>query len=73
MIWEYLLLAVILAWAVYFLWRTFFKKKGCSCTSCPLSKEDGCASPGLGDLRQLTEDGRRITEDGGRKTDNGRQ
>ncbi len=42
--WEYLVLAVILGWAVYRLWRTFVQKKGCSCSSCP-SAGKSCCSP----------------------------
>jgi len=57
MIWEYLILAAVLAWAVYYLWRTFLKKKGCSCGTCPSAKQEGCASQDLGDLRQCPEDG----------------
>ena len=42
MVWEYLVLAVILVWAVFYLWRTFFQKKGCVCDSCPSAKKDSC-------------------------------
>ncbi len=44
MIWEYLILAVIVAWAVFYLWRMFFQKKGCVCESCPSAKKDGCVA-----------------------------
>ncbi|HDQ40385.1 MAG TPA: FeoB-associated Cys-rich membrane protein [Desulfonatronum sp.] len=57
MIWEYLILAAVLAWAVYYLWRTFFKKKGCSCDTCPAATRQGCVSQGLNDLRRCPEDG----------------
>ncbi len=55
MMWEYLVLAAILAWALFYLWRTLFRKKGCSCGTCPASKKEGCAPQGLGDLRQCPE------------------
>jgi hypothetical protein len=42
--WEYLVLAVILGWAVYRLWCTFVQKKGCSCGSCPAAGKS-CCSP----------------------------
>ncbi|QJT10975.1 hypothetical protein [Oceanidesulfovibrio marinus] len=31
--WEYLIVALIVGWAVYFVWKTFFRKRGCSCGS----------------------------------------
>lgn len=49
MIWEYLILAAVLAWAVFYLWRTFFRKKGCSCGSCSTPKNENCQLYGLGD------------------------
>jgi len=56
MSWEGLILAAVLAWAVYYLWRTFFRQKGCSCGTCPSAKQEGCAAQNLGDLRQCPED-----------------
>lgn len=55
MFWEYLVLGVVMAWAVFYLWRTFFRKKGCSCGDCPSATKEGCAPQGLGDLRQCPE------------------
>lgn len=52
MIWEYLILFAVLAWAVYYLWLTFYKNKGCSCADCPAAKKSGCSVQGAGDLRQ---------------------
>jgi hypothetical protein len=63
MIWEYLVLAAVLAWAVFFLWRTFAKKKCCTCETCPSSTKESCLKPGLGDLRQSPEN-EEGTEDG---------
>ncbi len=51
MLWEYLILGVVLVWALFYLWRTFFKKKGCSCDSCPAAPKDDGSVQGLGDLR----------------------
>ncbi len=31
--WEYVIVAVIVGWAGYYLWKTLFRKKGCSCSS----------------------------------------
>ncbi len=42
MIWEYLLLAAALVWAVLYLRRVLFQKKGCSCESCPSAQKDAC-------------------------------
>lgn len=47
MIWEYLILALVVAWAVYYLWRTMFQKKGCSCGTCPSKKNMDCQSQSL--------------------------
>lgn len=44
MIWEYLLLAVIVIWAIFYLWRTFVQKGGCSCSSCPSARKEECTS-----------------------------
>jgi hypothetical protein len=55
MIWEYLILIAVLAWAVFYLWRTFFRKKGCSCGSCPSAKNTTCQSYGPGDECQQEE------------------
>jgi hypothetical protein len=51
MFWEYLILGVLLAWAVFYIWKSFFRKKGCSCDSCPSAlKLPG--QEGIGDLRR---------------------
>ena len=42
MIWDYLILGAILAWALYYLWRTFFRKRGCSCGGCPSGSKVRC-------------------------------
>eukprot|EP01022_Parablepharisma_sp_SALTPOND_P012959 TRINITY_DN1687_c2_g1_i1.p1 TRINITY_DN1687_c2_g1~~TRINITY_DN1687_c2_g1_i1.p1 ORF type:complete len:978 (+),score=228.69 TRINITY_DN1687_c2_g1_i1:6273-9206(+) len=31
--WQYLIVAVIIGWAVYYIWKTYARKKGCSCGS----------------------------------------
>lgn len=49
MIWEYLILVAVLAWAVFYLWRTLFRKKGCSCGSCSTGKNNNCQMYGPGD------------------------
>ena len=46
MIWEYFILFAVLGWAVFYLWRTLFRKKGCSCASCPSAQNNGCQSYG---------------------------
>ena len=51
MFWEYLILGVLLAWAVFYIWKSFFKKKGCSCDSCP-SAPKMTGQGGIGDLRR---------------------
>jgi hypothetical protein len=65
MLWEYLVLGVILVWAVYYVWKTLFRKKGCSCESCPASTRQGCAQQTLGDLRSQAprEEGERRKEE----------
>ncbi|GAB6057524.1 hypothetical protein JCM31598_06410 [Desulfonatronum parangueonense] len=50
MIWEYLILGLLLAWAVFYIWKSFFKKKGCSCDSCPSATKMPGQS-GIGNLR----------------------
>lgn len=42
MLWEYILLAGIVTLAVVYLWRTLFRKKGCSCESCPSAQRSAC-------------------------------
>ncbi len=42
MVWEYLILAVILACAVFFLWRTFFRNRACACGNCPSATKESC-------------------------------
>lgn len=42
MFWEYLILAAILGWAFYYLWRSFFGKKSCVCGACPSMESHGC-------------------------------
>lgn len=42
MIWEYLVGGFILAWAVFYLWRLFTKKRGCTCDDCPASQQSCC-------------------------------
>lgn len=55
MFWEYLILVILLAWAVFYIWKTFFRKKGCSCESCPSAlKLPG--QEGIGDLRHGKEE-----------------
>jgi hypothetical protein len=49
MIWEYLILAALLAWALFYLWRTFFAKRGCGCGQCPSAPEGGCPAQRLVD------------------------
>lgn len=56
MIWEYLILLAVLAWAVHYLWRTFYKKKGCSCAGCPAAKKSACSIQGIGDSLQCPEE-----------------
>ena len=58
MFWEYLILGVLVGWAVYYIWKSFFKKKGCSCDSCP-SAPKLPGMDGIGDLRRDNEKGRR--------------
>ncbi len=53
MIWEYLILALIVILALLYLWRTFFRKGGCSCSSCPSAMKEDCASGGLVQLHSL--------------------
>ncbi|HET97185.1 MAG TPA: hypothetical protein ENN98_00485 [Desulfurivibrio alkaliphilus] len=60
MIWEYLIIAVVLGWAGYYLWRVLLGRKGgCSCgaacgaegkCSCGDSQGQGCGGrpPGEG-------------------------
>ncbi|MFO8083570.1 MAG: FeoB-associated Cys-rich membrane protein [Desulfobacterales bacterium] len=55
MIWEYLILAAALAWAVFYLWRSLFRKKGCSCESCPSANNDACQSNEPGCLNRQEE------------------
>ncbi len=50
MIWEYLILGLVVAWAVYYLWRTLFQKKGCACGSCPSAKNMNCESQSLSQM-----------------------
>lgn len=50
--WEYLLLILLLAWAVFYLWRIFFRKKGCTCDSCPSAENNCCQTDNLEDLKQ---------------------
>lgn len=42
MFWEYIVLAAVLGWAVFFLWRTFVRKRGCACGDCPAAKKASC-------------------------------
>ena len=56
MIWEYVILFAVLAWALFYLWRVMFKKKGCSCGDCPASRKSACSSQGIGGLRGCPED-----------------
>lgn len=41
MTYEHLFLGVVVAGAVYYLWRTLVKK-GCSCGNCPSAQKQGC-------------------------------
>ena len=43
MTYEHLFLGVVVAGAVYYLWRTLVKK-GCSCGTCPSAQKHGCCS-----------------------------
>ncbi|TWI75663.1 attachment p12 family protein [Desulfobotulus alkaliphilus] len=45
---EYFILAVVVAWAVFYLWHLFFRKKGCSCDSCPSAQHASCTAQKLG-------------------------
>ncbi|TYT75178.1 FeoB-associated Cys-rich membrane protein [Desulfobotulus mexicanus] len=45
---EYFILTVIVAWAVFYLWHLFFRKKGCSCDSCPSAQNASCTAEKLG-------------------------
>ena len=55
MIWEYLILAALLAWAIFYLWRTFFRKGGCACGSCPSAKSQGCPTQGTSAMCTLAD------------------
>ena len=45
MTYEHVILGLVVAWAVYFLWRTLFRNRGCACGSCPSAvKGNGCAN-----------------------------
>ncbi|MDY0163460.1 hypothetical protein [Desulfobotulus sp.] len=48
MLWEYLILFLLIGWACFYLWRTFFRKKGCSCDSCPSAGNGPCGHNRLG-------------------------
>lgn len=48
MFWEYLILFLLIAWACFYLWRTFFRKKGCACDSCPSAGNGSCGHRKLG-------------------------
>ncbi|MCW7754855.1 FeoB-associated Cys-rich membrane protein [Desulfobotulus sp. H1] len=48
MFWEYLILIAIVAWAIFYLWHIFFRKKGCSCDSCPSACDTSCTAQKLG-------------------------
>lgn len=66
--WEYLVLGLILGWAVYYLRRRWGRRQGgCSCgSSCPADKAAACGGPGRDDGENCPEG------DGGPATKNRR-
>ncbi len=63
MFWEYLIVGLMLAWALFYLWRLFAKKRGCSCEECPASQQSCCSGT-------TTPEGICVyTEDGQQKSD----
>ncbi len=48
MTYEHVILAVVVAWAVYYLWRTLFRNRGCACGSCPSGVKENCCTPDRG-------------------------
>lgn len=57
--WEYVIVALIVGWAGYYLWKTLYRKKGCTCSnkSCTQSnKADSTACcRGQSELKTLSE------------------
>lgn len=55
MVWEYLILGAIVGLSVFYLWRTFFRKGGCACGSCPSANSRGCPTQGTSALCTLAD------------------
>lgn len=44
--WQYIIVAAIIGWAVYYLWKTYARRKGCGCGSSTCSVAAGKESNG---------------------------